>query len=140
MAYRYFISTKKKDLSYLEIQKRMDHIKEVMSKQLPQAEPINSIIEENPPANCAVGVWYAGKSIELLATADLLVYDPRYLTSPGCSIEYDVAWKYGIPRANFSLLDAGANLLKIIETDIWSYDAEKKYWKTIVDYSGDVYG
>lgn len=32
MAYRYFISTKMKDLSYLEIQKRMDHIKEVISK------------------------------------------------------------------------------------------------------------
>jgi len=64
------------------------------------AEILNSFIEDDPPEgieNDGIGVWYLGKSIEILAQAHLAVFVPDWREARGCRIEHIVASAYGIP-------------------------------------------
>ena len=57
---------------------------------------IDSFIEENAPDNVNSGLWYLGKSLELLANADLAVFTKGWENARGCLIEYKCAKEYGI--------------------------------------------
>lgn len=62
-----------------------------------ELELIDSWVDEAPPANCNVSVWYLGKSIEKLAEADVLIgIDDNIVHAPGCAVERQVALNYGI--------------------------------------------
>lgn len=60
-----------------------------------ELELIDSYIEDTPPANIKLSIWYLGKSIELLSQADYFIgiNDHHY---PGCQAEFFVAKNYGI--------------------------------------------
>lgn len=60
-------------------------------------EFIDSFIEEECPPCKEERLWYLGKSIELLADADLIIMLPGADRGPGCYIEYECARLYGIP-------------------------------------------
>lgn len=66
-----------------------------------ELELIDSYIEDTPPANIKLSIWYLGKSIELLSQADYFIgiNDLHY---PGCQAEFFVAKNYGI---KFLVLD-----------------------------------
>jgi hypothetical protein len=57
---------------------------------------IDSFIEENAPANVNSGLWYLGKSLELLADADIAVFAKGWKNARGCQIEFKCAKEYGI--------------------------------------------
>ena len=61
-----------------------------------ELELIDSWVDEAPPANCNVSVWYLGKSIEKLAEADIFIGMEDSIHYPGCMIEKQVAANYGI--------------------------------------------
>lgn len=58
---------------------------------------IDSYIEEIAPDNVNSGLWYLGKSIELLADADIAVFAKGWQGARGCLIEFECVEKYGIP-------------------------------------------
>lgn len=63
-------------------------------------ELIDSYIEEDPPEGVNVPVWYLSKSIELLSTADVVVFESGVLGNTknrGCRIEGLTCKYYGIP-------------------------------------------
>lgn len=66
-----------------------------------ELELIDSYIEDTPPANIKLSIWYLGKSIELLSQADYFIgiNDLHY---SGCQAEFFVAKNYGI---KFLVLD-----------------------------------
>ena len=66
-----------------------------------ELELIDSYIEDTPPENIKLSIWYLGKSIELLSQADYFIgiNDLHYL---GCQAEFFVAKNYGI---KFLVLD-----------------------------------
>lgn len=60
-------------------------------------ELIDSFIEDYPgEINKSIPVWYLGKSIQLLAQADIVYFGGDWENARGCKIEYAVAEKYGI--------------------------------------------
>ena len=61
-----------------------------------ELELIDSWVEENPPADCNVSVWYLGKSIEKLAEADVFIGISDTGGWPGCQVEAEAAQLYGI--------------------------------------------
>ena len=72
---------------------------------------IPTYIEDNPPKCKTEGLWYLGKSIELLSQADYFIGicgDNAWLYN-GCTVEADVAKLYGLPvylvPTNFSVPD-----------------------------------
>ena len=74
---------------------RMRKIAEIIFGQ--ELEVIPTYIEDNPPENTNQGIWYLGKSIQLLAEADFFIgvdYSDDFFK--GCDVESNVARYYGI--------------------------------------------
>lgn len=46
-------------------------------------------------------LWYLGKSLELLSTADLAVFAKGWLGARGCIIEHECCLRYGIEIGEF---------------------------------------
>jgi hypothetical protein len=75
---------------------KMLHIAEAYEGE--KLELINSLVDEEPPADCNRSVWYLGKSIEKLAMADIFIGIRDTMGWPGCQIEADIAQAYNIKR------------------------------------------
>ena len=58
-----------------------------------EVEIIDSFIR-NAPAE-AKPLWYLGKSLELLSTADIAYFAKGWEDARGCRIEYECAMEYG---------------------------------------------
>lgn len=63
-----------------------------------ELELIDSYIEDNPPQNNNQAIWYLGKSLEKLATADVFIGIDDAWDWNGCYVEREVAGRYGIKR------------------------------------------
>lgn len=70
-----------------------DKAKDILGED---AELIDAFIEEDAPDECNVGLWYLAKSLELLATADVVYLAPGWSEARGCIIEHECAVRYGI--------------------------------------------
>ena len=46
-------------------------------------------------------LWYLGKSLELLSTADLCIFVGNWKEARGCKIEHECCVQYGIQRFYF---------------------------------------
>ena len=57
---------------------------------------IDTFIEEEAPDNVNSGLWYLGKSLELLSGADIAVFAKGWRNARGCQIEFKCAKEYGI--------------------------------------------
>ena len=82
-----------------QVRVEMNKVFEFIKKKLPEAELIDSIIDD-ADKNIAlkgddVGVWYLGKSILLLSEADIVFFVNDWKDFRGCSIEREIAEKYG---------------------------------------------
>lgn len=58
-------------------------------------EVIDSFFANSP--HDARPLWFLGKSLELLANADLACFCEGWETARGCKIEHDACVEYGIP-------------------------------------------
>lgn len=68
-------------------------------------EFVDSNIKEDPPEMAALdreGVWYLGKSLELMATASLVVFCDGWDEARGCIFEHEVARLYHLPCVDLS--------------------------------------
>ena len=99
-----FISCPMKGRTKENIKKSMEQmhkIAEIMFDQ--KLEVIPTYIEDAPPKDSHEGVWYLGRSIQLMAEADLFVGIYYSECFKGCNIESDVANLYGIPSVRFDI-------------------------------------
>lgn len=94
-----FISQPMNGLSDLEINKDKQRVIEGlynMDYTPDELTILDTFIEENAPDNVNSGLWYLGKSIQLLADADIAVFAKGWLSTKGCLIEHECVKKYGI--------------------------------------------
>ena len=90
-----FISQPMNNLSEEEILETRKKITDlIMARYNGDVEIIDSYIEEEPPEGSKPGIWYLAKSIELLATADVIALAPGWTDARGCRIEYSIATQY----------------------------------------------
>ena len=61
-----------------------------------ELELIDSYIEDNPPKDNNQAIWFLGKSLEKLATADVFIGIEDTWNWNGCAIEDETARRYGI--------------------------------------------
>lgn len=59
-----------------------------------EVEVIDSFFKDAPAE--ARPLWFLGKSLELLSTADIAYFAPGWADARGCKIEHDCAIAYGI--------------------------------------------
>lgn len=61
-----------------------------------QVEVIDSFFQSAPAD--ARPLWFLGKSLELMATADVVYFADGWQEARGCRIEHECAVEYGIDR------------------------------------------
>ena len=61
-----------------------------------ELELIDSYIEDNPPKDNNQAIWFLGKSLEKLATADVFIGIEDTWSWNGCAIEDETARRYGV--------------------------------------------
>ena len=93
-----FISQPMRGLTNEEILKAREEIRIRAEKTIGEpVELIDSFIEDYPgEINKSVPVWYLGKSIQLLAQADIVYFGGDWENARGCKIEHEIAKEYGI--------------------------------------------
>lgn len=90
-----FISQPMKDKTDDEIKKERNKIIEAAKKEYGEdLEVIDSFFENAP--HDVKPLWFLGKSLELLSTADIVFFAPNWEKYRGCSIEHECAKQYGI--------------------------------------------
>ena len=79
-----------------EIKTERAEIVNRVTERFGEVEVIDSFIEENAPDNANSGLWYLGKSLELLSIADCAYFAEGWKNYRGCKIEHECAVQYGI--------------------------------------------
>jgi hypothetical protein len=94
-----FISMGMKSKSTEQVRVEMESVFSQIKAKLPEAELIDSIIDGADKhiaiEGDSVGLWYLGKSLELLAEADLVYFINDYEEYRGCRVEKMCAQEYG---------------------------------------------
>lgn len=93
-----FISQPMKGLSKIDILNEREEFIENHPEIFEGVNILDTVFEGHPNYDTNEPVYYLGKSIEILADADMVVFMPGAIDSRGCSIEYFVADKYEIPH------------------------------------------
>ena len=89
-----FISQPMKGLSDTEIKEERKAIKQTIIKEYGDVEFIDSYFEGAPAT--AKPLWFLGKSLELLSTADMAFFANDWESARGCRIEHIAAEEYEI--------------------------------------------
>lgn len=94
-----FISMPMKAKGVEQVRQEMGKVFEYIKNKLPQAELIDSILD-GADKDIAIkgddaGVWYLGKSIQLLSGADIVFFVNDWKDFRGCCIEREIAERYG---------------------------------------------
>lgn len=97
-----FISQPMKDLSDEEILKVREDAIELATIALRSSEGVEIIDSffQSAPTD-AKPLWYLGKSLELLSTADVCIFVKGWENARGCKIEHECCVQYGIQRFYF---------------------------------------
>ena len=89
-----FISQPMRDKTDEEIKTERDNIIKKVTNVLGEVEVIDSFFESAP--HDAKTLWFLGKSLELLSTADCAYFAEGWKDYRGCKIEHECAVQYGI--------------------------------------------
>ena len=89
-----FISQPMKDKTNEEIKEERNKIVKRVTERFGEVEVIDSFFEN--AQNDAKPLWFLGKSLELLSTADCAYFAEGWKDYRGCKIEHEAAVHYGI--------------------------------------------
>lgn len=95
-----FISCPMKNRTKENIQMTFERLHKIAEAVFNESlEVIPTYIEDNPPSCRTEGLWFLGKSIELLAQADYFIgiCGDNAFQYNGCTVEIDAARLYGVP-------------------------------------------
>lgn len=91
-----FISQPMRNKTNEEIKAERNEIIQIVKERYPdeEIEVIDSFFENSP--HDARPLWFLGKSLELLSTADIAYFAEGWSNYRGCRIEHTCAHEYGI--------------------------------------------
>lgn len=95
-----FISQPMVDKTNEEIKTERENIIKEVTNVLGEVEVIDSFFESAPHE--AKPLWFLGKSLELLSTADIAYFAKDWDKYRGCKIEHTCATEYGIDVMHFN--------------------------------------
>ena len=95
-----FISQPMIDKTNEEIKTERENIIKEVTNVLGEVEVIDSFFESAPHE--AKSLWFLGKSLELLSTADIAYFAKDWDKYRGCKIEHTCATEYGIDVMHFN--------------------------------------
>ena len=83
----------------------MEELKQVAEKNFNESfELLETFQHDGPSSNINTeACWYLGKSIVMLAEADVVIFHPEWKTARGCLIEHMICALYDIPYVELQL-------------------------------------
>lgn len=97
---KYFISQVMNGRTDADIKAEREKVIDALGKRNTDAECIDSFFEGAP--HDAKPLWFLGKSLELLSTADICIFvDNAETKTRGCRMEYQACVAYGIDSCAF---------------------------------------
>ena len=94
-----FISQPMRDKTDEQIKSERESVKKLLSMQYGEVEIIDSFFESAP--HDAKPLWFLGKSLELLSSADIAYFCADWENYRGCKMEHDACIEYGIPVKHY---------------------------------------
>ena len=91
-----FISQPMRDKTDEEIKTERAEIVKRVTERFGEFEVIDSFFTEDAPKEVNSGLWWLGKSLELLSTANCVYFAEGWQNYRGCKIEHECAVQYGI--------------------------------------------
>lgn len=91
-----FISQPMRDKTDEEIKTERAEIVKRVTERFGEVEVIDSFFTEDAPKEVNSGLWWLGKSLELLSTANCVYFAEGWQNYRGCKIEHECAVQYGI--------------------------------------------
>lgn len=91
-----FISQPMKGKTDQEILEERKKVIEAAEKMLNEKVEVIDSFFQSAPAD-AKPLWFLGKSLQLLSSADVVFFAPGWNNFRGCNIEHTCAAEYGIP-------------------------------------------
>lgn len=81
-----------------EIISERNHIKDLIRKDYGNdVEFLESFVTDKCPVESKnAGVWYLGRSLEIMSHADMVYFAKGFEKGNGCMLEYDTAKMYGL--------------------------------------------
>lgn len=79
-----------------EIKTERAEIVKRVTERFGEVEVIDSFFTEDAPKEVNSGLWWLGKSLELLSTANCVYFAEGWQNYRGCKIEHECAVQYGI--------------------------------------------
>lgn len=89
-----FISQPMADKTDDEIKRERQRIVETVEKEFGEVEVIDSFLAGAP--HDAKPLWFLGRSLELLSSADVVYFADNWQDYRGCKIEHECCAAYGI--------------------------------------------
>ena len=117
-----FISCPMKGRTEENIRKSMEKMHKIAEIVFgEELEVIDTYINEDTPKNVVNhGVWYIGKSIEMLAEAEFFIGIGYSDVFHGCNVESEVARRYNIRSTHVEICDLMPDAVEV----------EKAYWNS----------
>lgn len=126
-----FISIPMKGRTKEDIKYQMTKEKERLEKLLSiEFELIDSWIEEDAPEDTIhPALWFMGKSISMMADADVVYFSKGWEGSTGCKIEQEIAKTYNIKRLYYNNVRYDMDFNKIFAylNHISKMESQKKF-------------
>ena len=126
MSTKIFISQPMIDKTDEEVKNRRNEIVDILKNiYSSDIEILNSFIEDNPSDTIKNdGIWYLGKSLEILAQADMACFIDNWKMYHGCKIENEIAKAYGVKIIEYPFKPK----FKIGDTVLYSTGDYKTYY------------
>ncbi len=91
-----FISIPMRGFDNEMVKSRMNLLFDMANKNN-EYELIQTFVDEDVPEAEDNQLWYLGRSIQLLGTADLVLFSADWPSANGCWVEHDICRMYNIP-------------------------------------------
>lgn len=92
-----FISQPMRGKSNEEILEVREHVIKAAEEMIGEPVEVIDSFFQSAPAD-ARPLWFLGKSLELMATADVVYFADGWKEARGCRIEHECAKEYGIDK------------------------------------------
>ena len=126
-----FISIPMKDRTTEDIKYQMTKEKQRLEQLLGiEFELIDSCIEEDAPADTTnPALWFMGKSISMMADADVVYFSKGWEGATGCLIEQEIAKTYNVKRLYYNNVRYDMDFNKIFAylNHISKMESQKKF-------------
>lgn len=99
-----------------DIQSDMEELKQIAEKNCHESFELLKTFQHDEPSSDinTEACWYLGKSISMLAEADMVLFHPEWKTARGCLMEHMICALYDIPYVELQMPEINLDNAEVV--------------------------